>query len=128
MIVQPQIITRKGSADMFTGDVFIDTAIYTVEPSHVRVNAVHFTPGARTAWHSHAVGRYLYVAEGIALVQERGEEIKTLKAGDTIYTPPNVWHWHGAAKNNFMTLLAIWEAPESGKDESSCLCCYITNN
>jgi quercetin dioxygenase-like cupin family protein len=116
MIVQPTIDTRKGSADMFTGDVFIDTVAQTVEPSHIRVNSVHFTPGARTAWHSHAVGQYLHVTEGIALVQERGGEIKVLKAGDTIYTAPNIWHWHGATRNHFMTHLAIWEAPESGKE------------
>ena len=116
MIIQPSINTRKGSSDMFTGDVFIDTVAQTVEPSRVRVNSVHFTPGARTAWHSHAVGQYLHVTEGFALVQERGDEIKVLKAGDTIYTAPNVWHWHGASKDHFMTHLAIWEAPESGKE------------
>ncbi len=116
MIVQNPIATRKGSKDMFMGDVYIDTIVKTIEPTRTRVNAVHFTPGARTAWHSHAVGQYLHVTEGIGLVQEREDEIKVLKPGDTIYTPPGVWHWHGASKNHFMTHLAIWEAPEDGTE------------
>lgn len=116
MIIQSQITTRKGSSDMFTGDVYIDTVVQSVDSSLIRVNSVHFTPGARTAWHSHAVGQYLHVTEGLGLVQEKGGDIKVLKKGDTVYTEPGVWHWHGATKDNFMTHLAIWEAPRSGKE------------
>lgn len=86
------------------------------ELSRVRANSVHFAPGARTAWHSHAVGQYLHVTEGMALVQERDGEIQILKPGDTVYTTAGVWHWHGATKDHFMTHLAIWEAPESGPE------------
>ncbi len=41
----------------------------------MRVNAVHFTPAARTAWHSHAMGQTLYVTEGRGLVQARGGDV-----------------------------------------------------
>lgn len=116
MILQPAIATRIGSRDRFTGDVYIDTVVQTVESSLIRVNAVHFTPGARTAWHSHALGQYLHVVEGIGLVQERGGEIEVLKPGDTVYSEPDVWHWHGAARDHLMTHLAIWEAPRDGME------------
>jgi quercetin dioxygenase-like cupin family protein len=116
MIQQPRIDTRKGAHDMFTGDVYIDTVVQSVEPSLVRVNAVHFTPGARTAWHSHALGQYLHVVEGVGLVQERDEEITVLRPGDTIYTAAGVWHWHGATADQLMTHLAIWQAPEVGTE------------
>ena len=49
--------TVKGAAETFTGDVWIDSVAQGEEPSRVRVNVVRFTPGARTAWHSHALGR-----------------------------------------------------------------------
>jgi quercetin dioxygenase-like cupin family protein len=52
----------------------------------VRVGAVRFTPSARTAWHSHAVGQTLYVTEGKGLVQSRGGDIEEIRAGDVIYT------------------------------------------
>jgi quercetin dioxygenase-like cupin family protein len=116
MIVQPTIETRRGPEEMFTGDVYIDTVVSSVEPSLVRVNSVHFTPGARTAWHSHALGQYLHVVEGIALIQERGEPIEVRRPGDTIYTEPGTWHWHGAAANHFMTHLAVWQAPADGSE------------
>jgi len=55
-----------------------------------------FEPGARSAWHSHDKGQLLFVEEGRARVQRKGEAIKELKPGDSDYTPPNVVHWHGA--------------------------------
>jgi quercetin dioxygenase-like cupin family protein len=103
---------------MFTGDVYFDVIIKGEDPSRVRVNSVHFAPGARTAWHSHAVGQTLHVTEGIGLVQSRGGDVVLMRAGDTIYTPPGEWHWHGATRDHVMTHLAIWEAPPSG-DEST---------
>lgn len=53
----------------------------------MRVSTVWFTPSARTAWHSHAVGQTLYVTEGKGLVQSRGGDIEEIRAGDIIYTP-----------------------------------------
>jgi quercetin dioxygenase-like cupin family protein len=102
---------------MFTGMVYVDEIAKGEEPSRLRVNSVHFTPGARTAWHSHAVGQTLYVTEGIGLAQARGGgEIIVIRPGDTIYTPPGEWHWHGAAKDHLMTHLAIWDAAASGPE------------
>jgi quercetin dioxygenase-like cupin family protein len=47
--IQPKTPSNKGPADRFTGDVWIDPIVQGDEPSRVRVNAVHFMPGARTA-------------------------------------------------------------------------------
>ena len=116
MEVIPAGGSTKGPESMFTGDVYFDVIIKGEEPSRVRVNSVHFTPGARTAWHSHAVGQTLHVTEGIGVVQSRGGEIVVMRPGDTVYTPPGEWHWHGAATGHFMTHLAIWEAPASGPE------------
>ena len=107
----------KGPAQMFTGDVWFDViAAPQPEPSRMRVNAVHFAPCARTAWHSHAVGQTLHVTEGVGLIQARGGEVTEIRPGDTIYTPPGEWHWHGAAPDHFMTHLAMWEAPAEGAE------------
>jgi quercetin dioxygenase-like cupin family protein len=53
----------------------------------LNVGAVHFTPGARTAWHSHDDGQTLYVTEGRGLVQARNEDIVELRPGDVHHTP-----------------------------------------
>lgn len=72
---------------------------------------VKFAPGARTAWHSHGLGQTLYIVEGVALIQSRGGQIIEAHPGDIIYTPPGEEHWHGAAPDQFMTHLALWENP-----------------
>ena len=59
MEIEPKPPTAKGPAGMFTGDVWIDTVYNGTEPSRARVNKVSFSPGARTAWHSHALGQTL---------------------------------------------------------------------
>ena len=63
--------TAKAPAAAFTGDVYM-TPIYSGdEPSRMTVALVRFTPGARTNWHSHAVGQTLHVTEGVGLVGTR---------------------------------------------------------
>lgn len=120
MEIQGKPATAKGPAERFTGDVWIDAVVRGEEPSRVRVNAVRFTPSARTAWHSHAVGQTLYVTEGRGLVQSRGGDVAEIRAGDIVYTPADEWHWHGAAADHFMSHLSITEAtPADERPESS---------
>jgi quercetin dioxygenase-like cupin family protein len=109
MDVRPRQPSIKGPAETFTGDVWIDPIALGVEPSRVRVNAVHFSPGARTAWHSHADGQTLFVTEGRGLVQSRGDEVAEIGPGDIVVTPAEEWHWHGATPDNLMTHLSITE-------------------
>ncbi|MCU1532513.1 MAG: transcriptional regulator [Arthrobacter sp.] len=117
MEIQSKKPSVKGPAQMFTGEVYFDViAAPQPEPSRMRVNSVHFAPCARTAWHSHVVGQTLHVTEGIGLVQSRGGDVLRIKPGDTIYTSPGEWHWHGAAPDHFMTHLAMWEAPAEGAE------------
>ena len=105
----PKRPTAKGPADWFTGDVYVDAVAEGHGASPVMVAFVHFTPGARTAWHSHSIGQSLYVTEGEGRVQARGESIVTLRPGDTVFAPGGEWHWHGAAPDHLMTHLAVSE-------------------
>jgi quercetin dioxygenase-like cupin family protein len=113
--IQRKAASTKGPADMFTGDVWLDVIAKGEEPSRIRVNTVRFAPSARTAWHRHAVGQTLHVTEGIGLVQSRDGEVAEIHPGDTVHTPPDEWHWHGAAPDHFMTHLAMWEGPGEGR-------------
>ena len=116
MQIQLKQPSFKGSADRFSGDVWVDIIASGEPPSRIRVNLVRFAPGARNAWHAHAVGQTLHVTEGVGRVQARGGEKIEIRAGDTIHTPPGEWHWHGAAPDHFMTHLAMWEAPADGAE------------
>jgi quercetin dioxygenase-like cupin family protein len=106
--------SAKGPADWFTGDVWIDAIARGEEPSRIRVSAVRFTPGARTAWHAHGLGQTLYVTEGRGLVQSRGGDKVEIRPGDVVYTPPGEWHWHGAAADRVMTHLSLTEGIGEG--------------
>jgi quercetin dioxygenase-like cupin family protein len=105
--------TGRGSADWFTGEVWIDPI--STGP-HVRLLSVHFAPGARTAWHTHPFGQTLHVTEGAGLIQTRGAPVEPIRAGDTVHFEPNEDHWHGAGPSSFMTHLAMQEIADDGSD------------
>jgi quercetin dioxygenase-like cupin family protein len=107
MEIQSKTPSIKGPADWFSGDVWIDLVVQQEAPSTLSVIAVHFAPGARTAWHSHGLGQTLYVTEGEGLVQSRGSAIVTIRPGDVIHTAADEWHWHGGAAKHFMTHLSM---------------------
>ena len=116
MEIRPKSATQKAPAETFVGDAWIDPIVRGESPSRVRVSVVRFAPGARNAWHAHAVGQTVHITEGVGRMQARGEVQIEVRAGDTIRTPPGEWHWHGAAPDHFMTHLAMWEAPADGPE------------
>jgi quercetin dioxygenase-like cupin family protein len=116
MGVQPKKPTIKGPTEWFTGEVWIDGLVEPHDGSKINVGAVHFTPGARTAWHSHTGGQTLYVTEGNGLAQSRGEEIVKIGPGDVLVTPDGEVHWHGAAHEYFMTHISITVGPATWGD------------
>ena len=102
--------TRRASSDYFTGTVWQDPIIEAAEPARVRALKVAFEPGARTAWHTHPLGQTLYIISGTGLMGLRNEAPQLVKAGDTVWIPPDEEHWHGASTTNSMTHIAIQEA------------------
>ena len=112
----PKRPTTKGGPERFTGDVWLDVIASGEPPSHIRVSVVRFAPGARNAWHAHALGQWLHVMDGLGRTQSRGGPVEEIRTGDTIHVGPGEWHWHGAAPDHFMTHLAMWEAPAEGAE------------
>jgi quercetin dioxygenase-like cupin family protein len=107
--IEPRRPTTKGPAEWFTGDVYIDPVAQGHGPTPTSIGLVHFTPGARTAWHAHEIAQTLYVTEGAGRVQSRGEAITALHPGDVVVAGAGEWHWHGADPDHFMTHLAVTE-------------------
>lgn len=113
MQVIPRIPTTKNPPEQFAGDVWLDPIAAPREGGQRMVVArVRFAPGARTAWHSHALGQTLHVTQGIAWVQSRGGGKVELHAGETVYCPPGEEHWHGAAPDAFMEHLAMLDGAD----------------
>src|SRR5688572_6899279 len=112
--VQGQQISRAGAqpsavgpAEFFTGRVRVDP----VWPANENINAsggmVTFEPGARSAWHTHPAGQRLFVLSGVGLTQEWGKPVQVIRAGDVVWCPPDVKHWHGAMPTTAMSHLAV---------------------
>jgi quercetin dioxygenase-like cupin family protein len=110
-ITRNSIETGRGPAEWFTGTVFIDT-VAAAPP--LGAAAIHFSPGARTAWHTHPHGQTIWVTEGVGLCRREGGPIEVIRPGDRVFFEPGENHWHGAAPNRFMTHIAMQLTDESG--------------
>jgi quercetin dioxygenase-like cupin family protein len=114
-ITRNSLETATGTGDWFTGTVYLDAVATPSGPSRLQAVIVHFTPGARTAWHTHPSGQTIYVTEGLGLCQRRGEPIEVIRPGDRAFFEPGEDHWHGAAPNRFMTHLAMQDTDDDGR-------------
>src|SRR3954467_6212543 len=78
-ITRSSIDTQKGPTDWFTGDVYIDALAAPAGTSTFAAALVHFTPGARTAWHTHPHGQTIFVTEGVGHCQREGDPIQIIR-------------------------------------------------
>lgn len=113
-ITRNSLESTQGPSDWFTGTVYIDPVAGPSEPSRLSASSVHFTPGARTAWHTHPNGQTIYVTEGIGLCCRDGGQIEVLRPGDRVFFEAGENHWHGAAPSRFMTHLAMHQVDDEG--------------
>jgi quercetin dioxygenase-like cupin family protein len=89
---------RRGPADRFIGDVYIDAIAAPAGTSTFAAANVHFTSGARTAWHTqHAkAGPSRSSVPATASSSSRGS------------------HWHGAAPDRLMVHIAMQQNDATG--------------
>ena len=113
-VTRNSVETNRGPSEWFTGDVYIDSVASPSGNSRLSASSVHFTPGARTAWHTHPNGQTIYVTEGICLCQSRGAPVDVIRPGDRVFFEPGEEHWHGAPPNRLMTHLAMVEVDDEG--------------
>ena len=111
-VTKNTLTTAVGPSDWFTGGVFLDTIAAPSAGSRLHASNVHFTPGARTAWHTHPNGQTIWVTEGVGHAQRRGGPIEVIRPGDRVFFAPDEDHWHGAAPNRFMAHLALNEVDD----------------
>ena len=96
-ITRNTLETNPGPSDWFTGSVYIDAFTVPSAASQIGAGAVHFTPGARTAWHRHPHGQTIWVTQGVGLCQREGGPVEVIQPGDRVCFESGENHWHGAA-------------------------------
>ena len=106
---QPSV---KGPEAWFTGVVRIDPLFPAHSPARASAAYVTFEPGARTAWHTPPLGQALIITAGEGRTQTWGGPVREVRPGDTVWFPPHVRHWHGAAPDVAMTHISVAEEDE----------------
>ncbi len=91
----------------FTGTVELEMLHATPTDAEPDTALVHFKDGAVSFWHVHPGGQQLFVVRGNARVGTDAEGEVPLAPGTLVVCPPNERHWHGAARGNDTTLLAV---------------------
>lgn len=97
-------------AKYFSGDSWLNM----LSTKGVVIGNVTFAPGCRNHWHiHHKGGQILLVTGGRGWYQAWGAAPQELHAGDVVSIPPEVKHWHGAAKDSWFAHIAV-EVPAEG--------------
>ena len=104
-------------AQYFTGTSYLNM-LYTEQLS---IGNVTFEPGCRNNWHIHHAdkggGQILLCTGGRGWYQEWGSPARELLPGDVVNIPPEVKHWHGAAKDSWFSHLAVEVPGEGARNE-----------
>ena len=101
---------NKAFAQYFVGQSYLNM----LSTERVTIGNVTFVPGCRNNWHiHHKGGQILLCTAGRGYYQEWGKEAQELHPGDVVNIPPEVKHWHGAAKDSWFAHLAV-EVPAEG--------------
>ncbi len=96
---------QRGDAERFTGEVWVRGGPVATDGTNVGV--VHFSPGARTRWHAHPGGQFLFGVSGRGRVRSRGEPGHVLEPGDIVHVPAGEWHFHGGSPDSPLVHVAV---------------------
>jgi quercetin dioxygenase-like cupin family protein len=98
-------VFERGDEARFTGEVWLRGTITAEDGTNIGI--VHFSPGARTRWHRHAGGQFLYGISGRGRVRTRGESGHVLEPGDVVHVGSDEWHFHGGLPDTPLVHLAV---------------------
>ena len=101
---------RRGPGEWFTGTVWMEPSPANGEMPDAGNFRVSFEPGARTNWHTHPEGQFLFVVTGSGRAGTDGGSVVEIRAGDVVYFAPGEKHWHGAGPETYMVHIAITPA------------------
>lgn len=98
-----------GNPEYFTGATTVKPLFDPIPGRASSGGEVTFPAGARTAWHTHPAGQTLVITEGRGWIQHWDGPRRDFAAGDVVWIPAGVKHWHGATAGDQMVHIAIQE-------------------
>ena len=113
----PKGKTNDAYAQYFNGTSYLQA----LSTEGVAIANVTFEPGCRNNWHIHHAdeggGQILVCVAGLGWYQEWDKPAQLLTPGSVINIPAGVKHWHGAAKDSWMSHLAVEVPGVNGRNE-----------
>jgi quercetin dioxygenase-like cupin family protein len=121
MKLEDSVIFERGELNPY-GKHFSGTSYLNMLTLEGVVTAnVTFEPGCINNWHTHKAdkngGQILLITGGRGWYQEEGKEARELHAGDVVYIPSGIKHWHGAAKDSWFVHIAVEIPGENASTE-----------
>lgn len=102
----PRTALVPGEPDRYSGRVHVGMVAGSPDRT-LRLYQVVFSPGGRTAWHTHTGEQILLALEGefLLLIEGRGPRLVTEE--HAVRIPPEARHWHGALPTTETAHLAV---------------------
>ena len=111
---------KKAKKKNMCGKTYMERLEHAPESPNFRAFYVKFTKGAYTKWHYHTGEQLLLGTQGIGFVEFRGLPDVTLREGDRVIVPANVWHRHGAATQETFIHLAVTTGRTEWDEKDPC--------
>ena len=119
---QDQLVPSAGrpSSELRAGGNFLNNFTGNITVGNTKdmsSSRIKFDAGARTNWHLHSAPQLLLVEEGRGRLQELGEPIKDVPAGQPVLTKANVLHWHGASPDQSALQFSVYSGTLEWKEK-----------
>ena len=98
-------VFEAGDEGRFTGEVWLRSTLTADDGSSIA--EVSFSPNARTHWHRHPGGQFLFTLSGRGRVRSKGDVGHVLEPGDVIHVGGDEWHFHGGTPYTPMAHVAV---------------------
>ena len=101
-----EVERKEAKSKLFEGQTERQAFVDEEMSKLLRVNLIHFHPGAKNVFHTHSADQVLVVTEGRGIIASETEEI-TVDPGTVIFIPAGERHWHGATPQDSFSHFSI---------------------
>ena len=107
MMLSP-MLSAQPSPKGYSTTMIERTDLQNIPGQEVLVFTSEWAPGSALPMHSHPNGHeFVYVVEGEQTFHFQGGSVKTVKAGEVLYTPPNTPHFGENATNRVSRVIVF---------------------
>jgi quercetin dioxygenase-like cupin family protein len=103
------LVGQQSNLDAAQQSTFMGGSPRMANSEDVRTLRLIFPAGVRSNWHTHTWGQLLMVEEGRGVTQVRGGPVLEALPGEPWFTAAGVEHWHGAAPDEDVLQMTIYE-------------------